>query len=204
MRKRSASNSERMFAGGNRRKFCQLAAGCAGLSWACSADYPTREAAAKVLTETDRIDVGTSAQAIIEKAYELGRTYESKYEGCAQCTVAALQDCGELFPKSDDVFVAASCLDGGATPTKYANCGSFTGAGMVIGHLCGRTRENFDGKARLAHELIHQLHDEYEKAYGGVLCKVVREKANADCPEVVGKAAKWTAEILLRQFTDYE
>jgi len=180
-------------------------AGCAGASWGRSAAMPApHAAAAKVLTEADRIHVGNNGQAIIEKAYELGRTYEKKYKGCAQCTVAALQDCAELFPKSEDVFLAASCLDGGATPTQYANCGTFTGAGMVIGHLCGRTRENFQGRAQLSHKLIRQLHDEFVKAYGSVVCKDVREKANRDCPEVVGKAAKWTAEIVLRQFADYK
>ena len=205
MKTSDPSNSERISNGGNRRTFCRLAAGCAGLSWAGSALMAApEEAVLKVLAETDRIDVGDRAQAIIEKAYELGRAYESKYMGCSQCTVAALQDCGELFPKSEDVFVAASCLDGGATPTHLANCGSFTGAGMVIGHLCGRTRRNFEGRSRLSHKLIRQLHAEYEKAYGSVVCKQVREKANRDCPEVVGKAARWTAEIVLRQFAGYE
>jgi hypothetical protein len=35
-----------------------------------------------------------------------------------------------------------------------------------------------------------------------VLCKDVREAADGNCPDVVGKAAKWTAEILLKEFTD--
>lgn len=190
--------------GGSRRNFCRLAIGCAGLSWAGSALKAAPEAAGlKVLTETDRIDVGGNAQAIVEKAYDLGHAYMSKYGSCAQCTVAALQDCGELFPKNEDVFVAASCLDGGATPTRMANCGCFTGAGMVIGHLCGRTRRSFEGGSPLARKLIRQLHAEFETAYGSVLCTPVREKANRDCPEVVGTVAKWTAEIVLRQFAGY-
>ena len=44
----------------------------------------------------------------------------------------------------------------------------------------------------------------FERESGSVLCKDVKEKASRNCPEVVGKAAKWTAEVLLRQFTNYE
>ena len=36
-----------------------------------------------------------------------------------------------------------------------------------------------------------------------VLCKDMREKAERDCPEVVGLAAKWTAQILLDEFSTH-
>jgi len=60
------------------------------------------------------------------------------------------------------------------------------------------------GDTKLCHKLMREVHQRFEKEYGGVLCKDVREKANKDCPEVVGRAAIWTAEILLKQFTNYE
>ena len=31
----------------------------------------------------------------------------------------------------------------------------------------------------------------------------MREGAERDCPEVVGLASKWVAEVLLEEFTDY-
>jgi hypothetical protein len=107
-------------------------------------------------------------------------------------------------PVDVDVFRASTCLDGGATPVAVQNCGAFTGAGIVIGHLCGSTRgENFTGNAKLAHELLHKVYHRFKEHYGTVLCRDVRKGAEKDCPEVVGLAAKWVAEVLLEEFTDY-
>ena len=75
---------------------------------------------------------------------------------------------------------------------------------MVIGHVCGSTRrETFEGNAELAHQLIHKVYDRFKEEYGTVLCEDVREGAKRDCPEVVGRAAEWVAEVLLSEFTDY-
>jgi len=155
----------------------------------------------KVLEEKDRLDIGDKGKEIIQKAYSLGYLYEDKYKGCARCTVAALQDAIDFLPADVGLFRTASCLDGGATPTKMANCGAFTGSGMVIGWLCGTERF---GDNSLSHELIHKVYKCFEEEYGTVICKEVRKSADGKCPEVVGMAAKWTAEILLRQFAQYE
>jgi len=106
-----------------------------------------------------------------------------------------------FIPDDWSLFRAASCLDGGATPTKLANCGAFIGADMVIGWLCGTGRF---GDNTFSHDLIHELHKRFETEYGSVICETVREQSEADCPEVVGKATQWTAEILLGQFTGYK
>ncbi|OHB65679.1 MAG: hypothetical protein A2V70_20285 [Planctomycetes bacterium RBG_13_63_9] len=119
--------------------------------------------------------------------------------------MAAVQD-GVPFVQADQgLFRGAGCLDGGATPTGIQNCGSFTGAGMIIGHLCGRTRREgqFEGDARLSHELMREVYERFKKEYGSVLCKDVRKAVKDDCPKVVGRAAQWTAETLLKTFTDY-
>ena len=155
----------------------------------------------KVLDEETRFDIGDKGQEIIEKAYKIGHKLEKKYGGCCRCTVAALQKSIDFIPKDKDLFRAASCLDGGATPTGIQNCGAFTGLGMVIGRLCGAN--NF-GNTKLSHTLIRQVYKQFEKEYGSVLCKDAKKKVNSDCPEVVARAAKWTAEILLRQFTNYQ
>jgi hypothetical protein len=159
------------------------------------------EAEFKVLDENDHFDIGDRGIEMIQKAYDLGYKFEDEHGGCARCTVASLQDAIEFLPADEDLFRTASCLDGGATPTKMANCGSFTGAGMAIGWLCGTQRF---GDNALSHELIQKVHKSFEKEYGSVICKEVRESAEGKCPEVVANAAKWTTEVLLKQFTNYE
>lgn len=159
----------------------------------------------RILKRGDIIDVASGGAAIVQKAYELGYEYEKKHGGCARCTVAALQDAVPFVAVNESLFRGASCLDGGATPTGNHSCGGFTGAGMVIGHVCGSTRAGatFQGDAKLAHQLIHKVYDRFEQEYGSVLCAGVRMIAERDCPKVVGRAAQWTAEVLLAEFTDY-
>jgi hypothetical protein len=187
-----------------RRKFLQTAAAglvVCGLNVEQLMADSENETEFKVLNENDRFDIGDRAAEIIQKAYDLGYEYEEKHGGCARCTVASLQDAIDFLPVDGELFRTASCLDGGATPTKLANCGSFTGSGMVIGWMCGTQRF---GDNSLSHDLIHKVHECFNEEYGSVICKEVRESAEGKCPEVVAKAARWTAEILLKRFTNYE
>jgi len=154
----------------------------------------------KALDKNTQIDIGHRGKEIIETAYKLGHEYEKKHGGCCRCTVAALQDAIEFIPKNEDVFRAACCLDGGATPTGMQNCGAFTGSGIIIGYLCGT--DPF-GDTSLSHKVIHQVYEKFKEAYGSVLCKDVKKKGEHNCPEIVGKATEWTAEAILRQFTNY-
>jgi hypothetical protein len=148
-----------------------------------------------------KFNVGDRGAQIVEHAKALGREYEKKYRNCAQCTVAALQGAIEFVPKSGDAFLAATCLAGGATKTGEANCGGFTGAGIVIGLLCGRPRDRFGDPqgGALAGKVFTEVAARYER----VLCRVVKEKAGNDCVEVVARAAGWAAEAILKQFSDY-
>ncbi len=189
-----------------RRRFIRVAPAAVGLTM-CGARPGGRNRAKgrRLLKRGDKIDLDGSADAIIQEAHRLGYEYEKKYGGCAQCSVAALQDAVPFVPRNQGVFRAASCLDGGATPTGVQNCGAFTGCGMVIGHLCGRTRrKEFRGSSALSHDLIRKVYQRFKEEYGSVLCKDVRAAAERDCPKVVARAAKWTAEVLLREFTDYD
>lgn len=167
---------------------------------------PARDASEpRVLQENDHIVLDTDPEAILEKAYRLGREYEKKHGGCARCTVAAVQDALPMLGTDEGLFRASTCLDGGATPVAEQNCGGFTGAGMVTGFLCGsRRNDSFHGSAKLAHRLLHQVYHRFAREYGTVLCRDVREKLNGDCPEVVGRAARWTAEVLLAEFAGFE
>lgn len=184
----------------------------AGLAWTL---VPSEGAAAAttaaatdpepLLRRGERVDVAGREAQIIQDAYQLGYDYEKRFGGCCQCAVAALQDALPFVPADVGLFRAASCLDGGATPTGIQNCGSFTGVGMIIGHLCGRTRnETFFGDKRLSQELLRNVYHCFQERYGSVLCKDVRAAAKADCPQVVGLAARWAAEVLLEAFAGYQ
>lgn len=154
----------------------------------------------KMLDKNTQIDIGHRAKEIIEKAYKLGHEYEGKHRGCCRCTVAALQGAIDFIPNDEDVFRTACCLDGGATPTGIHSCGGFTGSGIIIGYLCGTAPF---GNTGLSHKLIREVYEKFKDAYGSVLCKDVRKKGKGNCPEIVGRAARWTTEIILRQFTSY-
>jgi len=181
-----------------RRRFLRLTGAGMGLllgGAACGAQTQ------RILKSGDRIDIGGDAKEIIERAYALGHQYEARYGGCAQCTVAALQDAIPFVPTDKGLFRGASGLDGGATPTGVQNCGGFTGSAMVIGYLCGRSREKtFTGDTGFSHKLVRKGYEHFKKEYGSVLCKDVRKGAKSDCPKVVGLAARWTAEVLLSEF----
>ena len=203
MKKRDEGNP----ADGTRRSFLQQlpAAGIAlvlgDLPAARAETAKGSPAKFNVLDKKTKIDIGDRGKEIIEAAYKLGHEYEGKHCGCCRCTVGALQHAIEFIAKDEDVFRTACCLDGGATPTGVASCGGFTGSGIIIGYLCGT---NPFGNTGLSHKLIHQVYKKYKEAYGSVLCKDARKKAKGDCPKVVGTAARWTTEIILRQFTNYK
>jgi len=188
-----------------RRELMQLTMAGAGLALVTGLCGNTRCAGGDESGEQEQgFDVDGREPEIIERAYRLGHRYEKEHGGCAQCTLAALQDAIPFLAADKGLFRGASALDGGATPNGLQNCGSFTGAGMAIGYLCGRRRNaKFEGTTKQSHKLIRKLYKQYEEHYGSVLCKDVREKAEHDCPEVVGLAAKWTAQILLDEFSTH-
>lgn len=160
----------------------------------------------RLIESGKRIEIGANGPKMIEEAYRIGYEYEKRFGGCARCTVAALQDAIDFIPINTDVFSAAICLDGGATPAGIQNCGAFTGSGIILGYLCGRGRKRFEGGAHNPHRLIRKVYEKFKEEYGTVLCRDVRksmEEHGDKCPIVVGRAARWAAETILREFTDY-
>lgn len=156
----------------------------------------------------------------IEKAYQLGKKYEQTYKGCSQCIVAALQDTFNI--RNDAVFKAATGLAAGGGASTDGSCGAYTGGVMILSSLMGREREDFADTAGILlknFELIRKLHDEFIREYGSVICRNIQtkifgrpyyladmdefekfEKAGAHdehCPGVVGKAARWTAQLII-------
>lgn len=75
--------------------------------------------------------------------------------------------------------------------------------GLGMGHVCGSTRgDPFEGNAKLPHQLLHKVYHRFGEEYGTVLCRDVRKGAEKNCPKVVGRAARWTAEVPLEEFAD--
>jgi len=134
--------------------------------------------------------------------------------------VAALQDAFDL--RSDIIFKAATALAGGGGRAIDGSCGAYTGAILFFGSIVGRERNDFKDEAKVrlqTHNLAKKLHDKFIQEYGSVVCQNVQTKlmgrsyyfidpdeykkfldAGAHdiyCTDVVGKAAKWAAEILL-------
>ncbi len=132
---------------------------------------------------------------------------------------AALQDVFGV--RNDDVFKAATGLAAGGGGTIDGNCGAYSGAIMVMSSLQGRIRDGFSDRAAMQKSFVlaRKLHEKFIREYGSVLCRDVQtkvlgrpfyladpdefkkfEKAGAHdihCPEVVGKAAAWAAEVIV-------
>ena len=203
----SNAHKSRYTAANRRRFMAAVGAGAAVVFSGSQCSAGKRGKRQELFTRGHKVQIEGNPEEIIGEAYQLGHEYEKNHGGCAQCAIAALQDAVPFVTRDQGVFRAGSCLDGGATPTGLQNCGAFTGSGIVIGNLCGRTRgrrgKEFRGGSRCSHDLIRKVCKRFEEEYGSVLCKDVKKGAGGDCPKVVGTAAKWTAEVLLEEFTDY-
>jgi len=154
------------------------------------------------------------------RAYGLGFDYERRFRGCSQCVIAAVQD--TLGTRDDAVFKAATGLAGGGALTGRGACGGYVGGVMVLSQLLGREREGFDDPEGIrfrTFDLAKRLADRFDEEFGGVICRDVQtrvfgrpfdlrdaedfqrfEEAGAHCdkcPDVVGKAARMTVEIIV-------
>jgi C_GCAxxG_C_C family probable redox protein len=156
-----------------------------------------------------------------EKAYELGNDYEAAYKGCGQCVLAAIQDTFNF--RDDAVFKAATGFAAGGGLCGDGICGAYAGAIMALSSLVGRTRDDFEDRAGgnfKCFGLVQRLRQRFIEEYGSVSCRDIQyrtfgrpyylidpddsekfDKAGGHtekCPDVVGKAARWAAEIILK------
>ena len=159
---------------------------------------------------------------LLKMVYDSGAQFEKDYSGCCQ---AVLYPFYELFDLHEKVIKAATSLSGGIARTAKGPCASFTGGAIAFGYYCGRGVNDLDKRelSKKTGELTRILQEKFIQEYGGYLCNEVQEKKfgrcynllNPDdyqsfiddgaytekCPEVVGKAAVWIAEILLKEST---
>ena len=156
----------------------------------------------------------------LAQAYELGFDYERRFRGCSQCVIAAVQD--TLGIREDHVFKAATGLAGGGALTGTGACGGYVGGVMVLSQLLGRERSRFDDPEGIrfkTFDLAKRLADRFDEEFGGTICRDVQTRVfgrpfdlrdpedfqrfeeagghDDKCPDVVGKAARMTVEIIL-------
>jgi len=161
-----------------------------------------------------------SKEEILEKAYNLAFSYEAKKGNCPQCVLSAIYE--TLNVGDPKTIQACQGLAGGTSLTTEGTCGALVGGILAIGSLKGRTYEEFSaGKSKsVVYKYTKELFDKFVDEYGSCLCKDVQKKifgrsynlidvkeysdfekagAHVDkCPDVSGKTASWTAEIILR------
>ena len=162
-----------------------------------------------------------SAEEMAQRAYDLGFRYEGEYRHCAQSVIAAVQEALEI--PDDGVLRAATGLAGGAGLSGEGSCGGFAGGAMLFGQRFGRGRDQLDDRDAddKAYELTHELYERFIEEYGSCVCRGVQaaifgrsfdllsaqdkeafDAAGAHddkCTAVVGTAARWIAEIILRE-----
>jgi C_GCAxxG_C_C family probable redox protein len=154
-----------------------------------------------------------------DRAYEAGSTYEREYRGCAQATLAALQDAFEA--RDDTVFRAATGLSGGGGLACDGSCGAYVGAALFFGQLLGRERDDFADPAGVrlrTAAIVRELRQRFIDEYGSVTCGDIQAAVvgrrffladpeemerfdeagghEVHCPEVVGRGARWAAELV--------
>ncbi len=159
-------------------------------------------------------------QEFLNKVYEDSFEYERKYGFCSQAVLASLQD---NFDFIDDIVIKAlQSLAGGGALCGDGSCGGLAGGMTAISCKFGRSRDDFGNSkfnSRLSSSLSRKLRERFIEEFGSVICEDVQtkkmgrgfdlwdkedyrkfEEAGAHtehCPDVTGKVASWTAEILL-------
>jgi C_GCAxxG_C_C family probable redox protein len=158
----------------------------------------------------------------IRAAYELGFDNERKYRGCAQSTVAAVQEA--LGIRNDFVFKAAGGLAAGCGLLCNGPCGGYSGGILAMSMFFARVREKFDDDREenyCSYRMAIELEKRYMEQYGSILCKDIHEKlfartfdlwnkadkqqfeqagAHIDkCTSVVANASAWATEIILNE-----
>ncbi len=161
-------------------------------------------------------------ERLIKAAFNRGFEYEKTYRGCAQCTVAAIQD--TLGIRNDFVFKAAGGFAAGGGMLCDGVCGGYAGGIMMMSLFFGRRRNKFDDDRDENYHSFHMagaLRARFINEYGTILCGAIHGKifgrsfdlwnpeekdqfeeagAHADkCTTVVAQSSAWATEIILQE-----
>jgi len=160
-----------------------------------------------------------SRDEILEEVYNLAFKYEAELGSCPQCVLAALME--TLDVGDSNTIKAVDALAGGTALSTEGTCGALVGGLLAISSIAGRKYDDFKSgkRQRRVFKYAKKLYDKFVEEYGSPVCKDVHkkifgrtfnllnhkgyaefEKAGAHidkCPDVSGKVARWTAEIIL-------
>jgi len=163
-----------------------------------------------------------SKQEILKKAYDLAYKYEAERGSCPQCVLSALKE--TLDVGDAKTIQAIDAMAGGTALSTEGTCGALVGGLAAISSIYGRSYEGFSSGSnnRRIFQFSKKLYDKFIDEYGSIVCKDVHMKlfnrtfdlmdnkdyekfeemgAHVDkCPEVSGKVAMWTAEIILKYY----
>ena len=163
-----------------------------------------------------------SMRQILDEVEAKGYEFEKTYHGCAQCALGPLMEIFDI--DQPEVFKSATGLGGGVGISLEGSCGGLTAGVMVVSLFYGRDLNNIEDPEGLrftCYDLSKKLHERFVKEYGSSICKDIHKKIfgrtydlkkpgewdafladgghTHKCPQVVGKAARWTAELILRE-----
>lgn len=158
----------------------------------------------------------------LQSVYRSAFDYEKDYEYCSQAVLAAIDDHFKRI--NPEVIKAIHPLSGGGALVGDGTCGGLVGAIVAIGCYFGRGKDEFDNDSvNWIHssKLAKKVRKKFVEEFGSVICNEVQKKkfgrsydlwdsednkafneagAHEDkCPDVTGKAARFTAEILLEE-----
>ncbi|MGD2250026.1 MAG: C-GCAxxG-C-C family protein [Candidatus Methanofastidiosia archaeon] len=160
-----------------------------------------------------------SREDILQKAYETAFQYEKELGNCPQAIMATMHDLFDIG--GDSAFKSGTGLAGGGALAGTGTCGALIGGYMVLGMVFGRDQKAYmSGKrAGRAYKATKKLHDRFVTEFGGATCAEVQKSIfgrsfnlwsreeyktfeemgghEDKCPDVVGKVAQWTADIIL-------
>lgn len=162
----------------------------------------------------------TSADEILNSAFESAKQHELKSGGCPQCTLSGIFEA--LGIENDDVFRAATGLADGVGLTGDGHCGALSGGTMAISYLFGRKKEDFGNmmKQLRACMLSKKLHDQFIEKYCTCRCADIQtnlvgrffnlyEPAEMEaalkagmpdkCSTLVGEVARMATKIILEE-----
>ena len=161
----------------------------------------------------------SSKEEILEEVYNLAFKYEAERGSCPQCVLSAIME--TLNVGDPETIKAVDAMAGGTALSTEGTCGALVGGLMAISSIVGRRYEDFSkGKRnRRVFQYSKKLYDKFVDEYGSPICKDVHKKlfgrtyklldpkeyqefekagAHVDkCPDVSGKVAMWTAEIII-------
>lgn len=106
-----------------------------------------------------------------QKAYEC----EFTHHGCSQSVLLAIQ---EIFNLKDDLLFKAASGLGGGIGRMHSVCGALLGGAMALGMKYGRERSELENTDKLfkSMEYVGKLYRKFEKEFGSVICREIREK----------------------------